>query len=58
VYASLDAFRVRKGQRVKKGDVIGTVGQADPDMPPHLHFEIRPIGRGPVDPLDWLRRQR
>jgi murein hydrolase activator len=58
VYASLDAFRVRKGQRVKKGDVVGTVGQADPDMPPHLHFEIRPIGRGPVDPLDWLRRQR
>ncbi len=58
VYASMDAFRVRKGSRVKKGDVIGTVGQADPDMPPHLHFEIRPTGRGPVDPLDWLRRQR
>lgn len=58
VYASLDAFRVRKGQRVKKGDVIGTVGQADPDMPPRLHFEIRPNGQRPVDPLDWLRRQR
>ncbi len=58
VYASLDAFRVRKGQRVKKGDALGTVGQADPDMPPHLHFEIRPNGRGPVDPLDWLRRPR
>lgn len=58
VYASLAAFRVRKGERVKKGDVIGTVGQADPDMPPRLHFEIRPNGQRPVDPLDWLRRQR
>jgi septal ring factor EnvC (AmiA/AmiB activator) len=58
VYASLDAFRVRKGARVKKGDVIGTVGQADPDMPPRLHFEIRPSGQRPVDPLEWLRRQR
>jgi murein hydrolase activator len=34
------------------------VGQADPDMPPRLHFEIRPNGQRPVDPLDWLRRQR
>ncbi len=57
-YASLGEFRVRKGQRVKKGDVVGTVGQADPDMPPRLHFEIRPNGQRPVDPLDWLRRQR
>lgn len=58
MYASLSEFRVRKGQTVKKGDVIGTVGQADPDMPPRLHFEIRPNGQRPVDPLDWLRRQR
>ena len=58
VYASLAEFRVRKGARVKKGDVVGTVGQADPDMPPRLHFEIRPNGQRPVDPLDWLRRQR
>jgi septal ring factor EnvC (AmiA/AmiB activator) len=58
VYASLAEFRVRKGQRVRKGEVVGTVGQADPDMPPRLHFEIRPNGQRPVDPLDWLRRQR
>jgi septal ring factor EnvC (AmiA/AmiB activator) len=58
VYASLASFSVRKGARVRKGDVIGTVGQADPDMPPRLHFEIRPNGQRPVDPLDWLRRQR
>jgi murein hydrolase activator len=40
---------------VQKGQVIGTVGTADPDMPPHLHFEIRRSRGAAVDPLDWLR---
>jgi len=58
IYASLAEFRVEKGAQVKKGDVIATVGQADPDKPPLLHLEIRPQGQRPVDPLEWLRRQR
>jgi septal ring factor EnvC (AmiA/AmiB activator) len=58
IYSSLGELRVRKGARVSKGDVIGTVGQADPDMPPRLHFEIRPQGGRAVDPAEWLRRQR
>ncbi len=57
MYASLQAMRVQKGQRVAQGQVIGTVGQSDPDMPPRLHFEIRPQGRA-VDPLEWLRDRR
>lgn len=57
MYASLQQLDVAKGQRVSKGTIIGTVGQSDPDMPPRLHFEIRPGGRA-VDPLEWLRRQR
>ncbi len=57
VYGSLAGVSVRKGAMVTKGQVIGTVGAADPDLPPHLHFEIRPRGRA-VDPLEWLRAQR
>jgi septal ring factor EnvC (AmiA/AmiB activator) len=57
VYGSLARIDVRKGQQVVKGAVIGTVGATDPDLPPHLHFEIRPKGRA-VDPLEWLRAQR
>lgn len=57
VYGSLAAASVRKGAMVTKGQVIGTVGAADPDLPPHLHFEIRPRGRA-VDPLEWLRGKR
>ncbi|MBX9928833.1 MAG: peptidoglycan DD-metalloendopeptidase family protein [Gemmatimonadaceae bacterium] len=56
VYGSLARADVKKGQKVTKGQTLGTVGRADPDMEPHLHFEIRPRGRA-VDPLDWLRQQ-
>lgn len=58
MYASLQEIRAPRGTRVAKGDIIGTVGQSDPDMPPRLHFEIRPNGGSAVDPLSWLRRQR
>jgi septal ring factor EnvC (AmiA/AmiB activator) len=57
VYGSLSRIDVRKGQQIPKGQLIGTVGATDPDLPPHLHFEIRPKGRS-VDPLEWLRGQR
>lgn len=57
VYGSLARIDVRKGQTIQKGQSIGTVGDTDPDLPPHLHFEIRPKGRA-VDPLEWLRQQR
>lgn len=57
VYGSLQRIDVRKGQQLRKGQVIGTVGDTDPELPPHLHFEIRPKGRA-VDPLEWLRGQR
>lgn len=57
MYASLQEIHVRRGGRVTKGQTLGTVGQADPDLPPRLHFEIRPNGGRAVDPLDWLRRQ-
>jgi murein hydrolase activator len=57
VYGSLQKTSVVKGGKVKKGQVIGTVGQADPDMAPHLHFEIRPKGKA-TDPLTWLQQRK
>lgn len=56
VYGSLASADVRKGAIVNRGDRIGTVGRADPELPPHLHFEMRPGGRA-ADPLDWLKEQ-
>jgi murein hydrolase activator len=59
IYASLNATNVQKGATVRKGDNIGTVGVSDPDLKPHLHFEIRtpPDGKA-VDPESWLRGTR
>ena len=57
VYGSLSRADVRVGQDLTKGQVIGAVGRADPELEPHLHFEIRPKGRA-TDPLTWLRGRR
>lgn len=54
IYGSLGAMNVTKGAHVTKGQVVGTVGTSDPDLPPHLHFEIRHGGPA-VDPTTWLR---
>jgi murein DD-endopeptidase MepM/ murein hydrolase activator NlpD len=54
-YAHLSRVTVRIDQRVRAGDVIGTVGTTgQPDIiPPHLHFEVRldtPVGWTAQDP--------
>ncbi len=41
LYGHLDRFFVREGQRVSRGDKIGTIGTAHGRYPAHLHFEIR-----------------
>ena len=61
IYASLNSVppAVRKGSVARKGDVLGTVGISDPDLKPHLHFEIRtPPNGSAVDPESWLRGAR
>jgi septal ring factor EnvC (AmiA/AmiB activator) len=54
VYGSLSKITTEKGAVVTKGQVIGYVGSSDPDLPAHLHFELRPQGHA-VDPIDFLR---
>lgn len=39
-YAHLADIRVRKGRRLKKGDVIGYVGVSGNSFAPHLHYEV------------------
>ncbi|MQS12620.1 M23 family metallopeptidase [Streptomyces kaniharaensis] len=52
-FCHLRGYKVRKGP-VKQGDVIAFVGSSGNSTGPHLHFEIRPAGSGPVDPLPWF----
>jgi septal ring factor EnvC (AmiA/AmiB activator) len=59
IYGSLSRADVRVAQTIVKGQTLGGVGISDPDLPPHLHFEIRHAGSdgrpGSVDPATWLR---
>jgi murein DD-endopeptidase MepM/ murein hydrolase activator NlpD len=48
-YAHTESIGVARGQRVAKGDVIGTVGQTGDVTRPQLHFEIR-RNMKPIDP--------
>ena len=39
-YGHLDGYNVRAGQRVRRGDVIGSVGSTGRANAPHLHYEV------------------
>ncbi|MDR1020740.1 MAG: M23 family metallopeptidase [Synergistaceae bacterium] len=53
VYAHCDSLLVKMGQRVKKGEFIGTVGRTGRATTDHVHFEVRLAGKK-VDPLEYL----
>lgn len=53
-YCHQSAFRVRAGQQVTPGQLIGAVGATGNVTGPHVHLEVRPGGGDPVDPFQAL----
>jgi murein DD-endopeptidase MepM/ murein hydrolase activator NlpD len=52
MYAHLSDFNVRLGQEVKRGDVIGYVGNTGLSTAPHLHYEVY-MNNKKVNPINY-----
>jgi len=57
IYAHLDETFVVKGDSVKKGEVVGTVGSTGLSTGNHLHYELRKKGKS-VNPLSLYKNYR
>ena len=52
-YGHLNKFRVKKGQHVKRGQIIGEIGASGRSTGPHLHYEVL-LNGVPVNPLRYI----
>ena len=52
LYAHLDKYKVRRGQSVKRGELIGYVGNTGRSVAPHIHYEILKDGKK-INPINF-----
>ncbi|MBO4772069.1 MAG: M23 family metallopeptidase [Bacteroidales bacterium] len=53
LYAHVSEYMVRWGQKVKRGDVIGLVGNTGKSLTPHLHYEVQYNGKA-INPVNYF----
>lgn len=54
LYLHLDKFKVKTGQKVTRGQVIGLSGDTGYSIAPHLHFSVK-INGASVDPIKFIQ---
>lgn len=52
-YAHLSSIKVRQGQHVKRGEIIGLVGNTGVSTGPHLHYEVK-VSSKSKNPLNYI----
>ena len=52
-YAHNDKLKVKRGQRVERGQIIATVGRSGRATAPHVHYEVR-VNGSPVNPWRYI----
>lgn len=52
-YGHLASFNIKEGNRVKRFQVIGYVGNSGRSSAPHLHYEVRYFGK-PLNPMNFI----
>jgi hypothetical protein len=52
VYAHLNGYNVKRRQKVKRGEIIGYLGNTGVSTGPHLHYEVRKNNR-PLNPINY-----
>jgi murein DD-endopeptidase MepM/ murein hydrolase activator NlpD len=57
LYGHMSRVRVKVGQKVSRGDILGYMGRTGNATGVHLHYEVRLNGR-PVNPQPYMRLQR
>jgi murein DD-endopeptidase MepM/ murein hydrolase activator NlpD len=53
LYAHMNEIEVRRGQKVKRGDLVGYVGSSGSSTAPHLHYEVIKDGRK-INPINYF----
>jgi murein DD-endopeptidase MepM/ murein hydrolase activator NlpD len=53
LYAHLSKINVQRGQMIKRGQVIGLVGNTGKSTAPHLHYEVHKGGQ-PINPINYF----
>ncbi len=52
LYAHMSKYIVKKGQKIKRGDIIGYVGSTGTSVAPHLHYEVHKDGKK-INPVNF-----
>ena len=52
-YGHLDSILAKEGDKIKRGEKIGTIGQTGLTTGPHVHYELR-VNGVPVNPKNYI----